>query len=80
MCGALSVCISPLIMVNAGKGALEETDLGWGDGQERGVGARKMLAVSEVSLSSSWAGDRTVVAHLRWGSGVGVTVGSMPVS
>ena len=63
MCGVLGVCISPLIMVDASKEALEVTDWEQGDGQEHG--ANKTLAPSEVSLSSSWARGRTVVAHLR---------------
>ena len=54
---------------------LDET--GRGDGQEHGAGAKNMSVASEVISSSSGGGSRGTGPH--W-SGVGVTVGSMPVS
>ena len=38
-----------------------------------------MLEVSDVLSSSSWSGSRGVTGSLGCGSGVDVTVGSMPV-
>ena len=78
MCGALGVVISPLSMGDASIGEVEGTDWGQGDGWEHGAGAKKMLGVHDESSSSSWSCNRGVAGFWRCGSGVGVTVGSMP--
>ena len=79
ICGALGVVISPLSMVDAGIGEGVGTDWGQSDGQEHGAEAKKMLGVPNASSSSSWSGSRGVAEWQRCGSGVGITIGSMPV-
>ena len=78
ICGALGVVISPHSIVDASIGEVEGTDQGQGDVQEHGPGAKKTLGVPEESSSSSWSGNRWVAEWLRCGSGVGITIGSMP--
>ena len=46
MCDALGVFISPLIMVDASKRAVEGRGRGWGDGRECGAGVKNILVVS----------------------------------
>ena len=68
MCDDLGVAMPPLIMVDACKKSGRGRGQGWGEGWGRGV---EMLA-----LSSGMEGGGKGAC----GTGVGVTVGSTPVS